>query len=188
MSCGDRRAEIYGRRPLKTIGRWRTAVGGSGARCHGSDSCMSLAASHSSDRSAAGFPVDCSSGSHRCGPKPMRGAGPTTRRLRRRSRSGSTEPRRDTAECSDLGGRRSAPRRIRANVSYWCRAGATPDMHYRSRPFGCASRVASHSRDTVSRYEATTCYRQTAAAGHWSLLSGLNRWPFVYKTNALPLS
>lgn len=83
----------YGR-SLNTIGRRRIAVGGSGARCHGCDSCTSVAVNHSSDRSAAGFPVDCSSGPHRCGPAPMRGAGRTTRWLRHRSRSGPTERRR----------------------------------------------------------------------------------------------
>lgn len=125
--------------PSSTSGHRRIAVGGSAARCHGCDSCMSVTVSHSSDRSAAGFPVDCSLGRHRCGPTPMRGAGPTTRWLRHRSRSSPTERRRDTAECSDPGGRRSAHRRIRANVSYWCRAGPTPDMHCCSRPSGCAS-------------------------------------------------
>jgi hypothetical protein len=35
---------------VNTIGRRRIAVGGSGARCHGSDSCMSVVVSHSSDR------------------------------------------------------------------------------------------------------------------------------------------
>lgn len=136
---------------VSTIDLWRIAVGGSGARCRGSDSCTSVTVSRSSDRSAAGFPVDCSSGPHRCGPTPMRGAGPTTRWLRHRSRSSPTEPRRDTAECSGPGDRRSAPRRIRANVSSWCRAGPTPDMQYRSTPSDCASRVVHHIRDTVSR-------------------------------------
>jgi hypothetical protein len=150
--CRRRRTNCPSPSRPSTTGRRRIAVAGSGARCRGSDSCTSVAASHSSDRSAAGFPVDCSSGPRRCGPTSMRGAGPATRWFRRRSRSSPIERRRDTVECSDCGGRRSTPRRIRANVSYWCRAGPTPDMHYRSRPFGCASRgVRNRNRDTVSR-------------------------------------
>jgi hypothetical protein len=48
---------VYGPNPpVSTTDRRRIAVGGSGARCHGSDFCMSVAVSHSSDRSAAGFP------------------------------------------------------------------------------------------------------------------------------------
>jgi hypothetical protein len=168
------RAPRRGQSPNK-IGPWSIAVGGTGAVCHGCDSCTSQAVSHSSDRLAADFPVDCWSGPHRCGPTPMRGAGPATRWLRHRSRNSPTERRRDNLGCSDPGGCRFAPRRIRARVSYRYRAGPTPDMRYRSRPFGCASRVANRNRDTVSCSEATTRYRQTAAAGYWSLLSGLNR-------------
>jgi hypothetical protein len=93
----------------------------------------------------------------------MRGAGLATCWLRRRSRSSSTGRRRDTAECSDPGGRRSVPRRIRANVSYWCRAGLTPDMRYCSRPSGCVSTLLNRNRDTVSCSEATTGYRQRVA-------------------------
>jgi hypothetical protein len=145
---------------VSTTDRRRIAVGGSDARCHGCDSCTSVAGSHSSDRSAAGFPVGCSSGSRRRGPTRMRGAGPATRWLRHRSRSSPIERRRDTAECSELGGCRSTPRRIRANVSYRCRAGPTPDMRYCSRSFGCVSRVRNHNRGTVSCSEATTGYRQ----------------------------
>ncbi len=148
-----------------TIGHRRIAVGGSGARCHGCDSCMSVAVSHSSDRSAAGFPVDCSSGPRRCGPRRMPGAGSATRWLRRRSRSSPIERRRDTAECSDLGGRRFAPRRIRASVWYWRRAGPTPDRRCRSRSSGCASRVLHRNRDTVSCSDATTGYRQSGGLG-----------------------
>jgi hypothetical protein len=172
---------------LSTTDRWRIAVGGSGARCHGCDSCRSRAVSHSSDRSAAGFPDGCSSRCHRCGPTPMRGAGPATRWLRHRLRSSPIERRRDIAECSELGGCRSTPRRIRANVWYRSRAGPTPDMYYCSRSSGCASRVLNRSRDTVSCSEVTTGYRQSVVA-EWSPLSGLNRWPSVYKTDALPLS
>jgi hypothetical protein len=163
---------------FSTIGRWRIAVG-SCARCHGSDSCMSVAVSHSSDRSAAGFPVDCSSDSHRCGPTRMRGAGPATRWLRHRSRSSPTERRRDTAECSDPDGRRSGPRRIRASVWYWYRAGPTPDMHCRSRPFDSASRVLNHNRGTVSRARQYDLPPTTSCA-EWSPLSGLNcsQWPW----------
>ncbi|MDT5126095.1 MAG: hypothetical protein QOH54_1739, partial [Mycobacterium sp.] len=149
--------------PVRTTDRWRIAVGGSGARCYGSDSCTSVAVSHSSDRSAASFPVDCSSGCRRCGPTPMRGAGPATRSRRRRSRRSPTGRRRDTAERSELGRCRSTPRRIRANVWYRCRAGPTPDMRYCSRSSGCASRVLNRSRGTVSCSEATTGYRQQAA-------------------------
>ena len=134
-----------------TTARWRIAVGGRRARCRGSYPYMSVAVSRNSDRSSAGFPVDCWSGPHRCGPTPTREAGPTTCCLRYRSRSSPTGHRRDTGEYSDGGGRRPTPRRIRANASYWCRAGATPDTHCRSRPFDCASRVPNHSRDTVSR-------------------------------------
>lgn len=151
--------------PANTTGRRCIAGGGSGARCHGYDSCTSVAVSHSSGRSAAGFPVDCSLGCHRCGPTPMRGAGPTTYWLRRRSHSNRTERRRGTGECSDLVGCRLAPRRIRANVWYRSRAGQIPDMHCCSRPFGCASTMLNRSRDTVSCSEITTGYRQTAVAG-----------------------
>ena len=158
----DLATNVYGAAP-STTGRRRIAVGGSVARCRGSGSCTSAAVSHSSDRSAAGFPVDCSSGSHRCGPTPMRGARPATCWLHRRSRSSPTERRRDTAECSDLGGRRAAPHRIRANASYWCRAGPTPDMRCCSRPSGCASTLLNRNRDTVSCSEATTGHRQQAA-------------------------
>jgi hypothetical protein len=173
-ACGP-----YFRRSLpSTTARWHTAVGGSDARCRGCDSCMSLAASHSSDRSAAGSPVDCWSGPHRCGPSPVRGANPTTCRLRRRPRSSPTEHRRDTAECNDPGGRRSAPRRIPATVSYGHRAGTTPDMHCRSRPSDCASRVENRSLDTVSRLRrydrVPTNGRRTWTASLLSPLSGLN--------------
>jgi hypothetical protein len=106
------------------------------------------------------FPVDCWWGPHRCGPTPMREAGPATRWLRHRSRSSPTEPRRGTGECSDGCECRSTPRRIRANVSYWYCAGPTPDMHCRSRPSDCVSKVESRNRDIASRYEATTRHRQ----------------------------
>jgi hypothetical protein len=156
--------------PVSTNGRSSTAVGDSGARCHGCDSYKSVAVSHSSDRSAAGFPVDCSSGCHRRGPTPTRAAGPTTRWLRRRSRSSPTARRRDTAECNDGGGRRCTPRRIRANVWYRCCAGPKPDTHYCSRPSGYASTLLNRIRGTVSCSDATTCYRQPAAAGFEPLL------------------
>jgi hypothetical protein len=168
------RAPRRGQSPNK-IGRWRIAVGGSGVRCHGCDSCTSQAVSHSSDRLAAGFPVDCWSGSRRCGPTPMRGAGPATCSLRHRSRSSPTERRRDTAERSERGWWPSTPRRIRASVSYWCRAGPTPDMHYRSRSSDCASRVVNRNRDTVSRVRRYDRLPTTGRARYWSLLSGLNR-------------
>jgi hypothetical protein len=136
---------------LSTTARWRIAVGGSCARCHGSYSYMSVAVSRNSDRSTAGFPVDCWWGSHRCGPTPTREAGPTTSCLRYRTRSSPTGRRRDTVEYSDGGGCRPTPRRIRANVSYWCRAEPTPDMRCHSRLSDCALRVLNHNRDTVSR-------------------------------------
>lgn len=160
---------------LSTTARRRIAVGGSVAPCRDCGSCMSPAASRSSDRSAVGSPDDCWSGRHRCGPSPMRGADPATRSRRHRSRSSATAHRRDTPGCSDPGGRQSAPRRIRARVSSWHRAGPTPDRRYRSRPFDCASKVVSRNRDTAACHEATTGHRQAAAVGYWSLLSGLNR-------------
>ena len=136
---------------FSTTDRWRIAVGGSGDPGHDSGSCTSVAVSHSSDRSAAGSPVDCSSGLHRCGPPRTRGADPTTRRSRRKSRSSPTERSRDTAGCNDPGECRSTPRRIRANASYSSPAGTTPDMHCRSRFSGCASKVAHRIRDRASR-------------------------------------
>jgi hypothetical protein len=151
--------------PVSTNNRWRTAVGGSGGPGHDFDSCTSVAASRSSDRPAVGFPVDSSSGPHRCGPRPTQGAGPTTRWRRRRLRNSLPERRRDIAECSGRHGCQSAPRRIRANVRYSTCVGATPDMHYRSRSSDCATKVVNHSRDTVShvrRYDLppTTSGRQ----------------------------
>ena len=155
-------------------GRRHIAVGGSGGRCLGCDSCKWVAASRSSDRSAAGFPVDCSSGPHRCGPTPMRGVRPAKRPLRHRSHSSPTALRRDTPGCSDPGDHRSVPRRTRATVPYSTCVGSMPDMRCCSRSFGCASRELNRNRDTVSCCEATTGYRQQVVAA-WSLLSGLNR-------------
>jgi hypothetical protein len=173
---------------LSTTARRRIAVGGSGAPCRGCGLCMSRAGSRSSGRSAAGSPVDCWSGPHRCGPSPMPGAGPTRRWLRHRSRSSATAHRRDTPGCSDCGGRQSTRRRFRARVSCWHRGGPRPDRRYRNKPSDCASRVLNRNRDIASRSETTTHYRQAGAVGYWSLLSGLNRWPTYYKYVALPLS
>jgi hypothetical protein len=55
--CRRRRTNCPSPSRPSTTGRRRIAVAGSGARCRGSDSCTSVAASHSSDRSAAGFPT-----------------------------------------------------------------------------------------------------------------------------------
>lgn len=136
---------------ISTIGRSRIAVGGRRARSHGSDFCMSQAASHSWDIPAAGSPADYSSGPHRCGPTPKRGVSPATRWLLRKSRSSPTERRRDTAGCNDRGARRSVPDRIRASVSYSICAGQTPDRHCRSRFSGCASKAVYRNQYTVSR-------------------------------------
>ncbi|MDT5210951.1 MAG: hypothetical protein QOF67_3366 [Mycobacterium sp.] len=149
----------------KTTGRRRIAVGDSAARCHGSGSYTSAAVSHSSDRSAGGFPFDCWSDSHRCGPTRMRVASQTTRRFRRRLRNSRTERRPDTSGCSDRGRWRRPHRLTRATASYRCRAGPTPDMHCCSRSSGCASRVANRNRDTVScernyeRLPTRSCHR-----------------------------
>jgi hypothetical protein len=170
---------------LSTTDRLRSAACGSGARCHGCDSCTSLAVSRSSDRPGAGSPFGCSTDPRRCGPTRRQGAGSARRWLRRRSRSSPTVRRRDTHGCSDPGGYRSAPCLIRANVLCWCRAAPMPDMRYCSRSSGCASRGRNRSRGTVSCSEATTGYRHLAGVVSWSPLSGLNRWPTYYKYVAL---
>src|SRR6476619_3276692 len=96
----------------------------------------------------------------------MQGADPTTRWLRHRSRSGPTERPRDTPGRSDRGECPPMPRRIQANASCWCRAGPTPDTHYRSKPFDCASIVEIHNRDTVLFSEGTADHRERVAAVH----------------------
>ena len=134
----------------KTTDRWRIAVCDSGDRCRDCGSYTSAAVSHSWDRSAEGFPGGCSSGRHRRGPTPTRGAGPATRWPRRRLRSSPTKPGRDTRGCSGPGGHRFALRRIRATVSYWCPAGPRPDTCCCSRSSGCASTLLNRNRDRVS--------------------------------------
>lgn len=163
---------------ISTTDRWRTAVGGSGGPCHGSDSCTSLVASRSSDRPAAGCPAGCSWGPHRCGQPRRPGAGPTTRWFRHRSRNSRIEHQRDNFECNDRGTWRCRPHRTRARPWFELRAGPTPDKHYRSRSFDCASKAVNHSRDTVSRgrrYDLPPTKRRRRIELTWSPLSGLNR-------------
>jgi hypothetical protein len=146
--------------PVRTIDRWRIAVGGTGGRGRGCGSCMSVAGSHSWDRPTAGSPVDCSWGPRRCGPTRRRGGGPTTCPLRRRQRSSPTERRRDTSGRNELGGRRPTRRRIRAIVPCSTCAATTPDKHCRSKLSDCALRAQTRTRDTASCDDATTGRRQ----------------------------
>jgi hypothetical protein len=162
---------------VSTTDRWRTAVAAGAAHCHGSDSCTSVVASRSSDRSAADFPVGCSSGPHRCGPRSVQEVGPTTRWFRHRSRNSRIERRRDTPGCSARGGSRPTPRRIRANFPNSSSAGLPPDMRYRSRSSDCASKALPHSRDTVSRarrYDRPPTRSRRRIERTLSPLSGLN--------------
>jgi hypothetical protein len=157
---------------ISTTGRRHIAADGSGDLYLGSGSCTSVIESHSSDRSAAGSPADCSSGRRLCGPRRTRGGRSTRSRLRRRSRNSPTARRRDTPGCSDPGGCRFALGLIRAKVSCWHRAEPKPGMRCRSRSSGCASRARIRNRDTASCADARTRHRQEL---EWSLLSGLNR-------------
>jgi len=152
------------RASIRTTARSRIDVGGSGARCRDCDFCTSEAGSRSSDKPAAGSPVDCSSSPHRCGQPPMSATDLARCWFRHRLRSSLTERRPDTAERSAPGGRRSTLPRNRASALSWLLVEQQPDTHYRNRFFGCASKAVHRKRDTVSWIEATSRHRQTADA------------------------